>query len=241
MAIPTNPIQNVDPFARAIPGQSLTEQPGLRPYEKPPTITTPGQLLRTIEPVLKREEVAENIADLLEVGISCESIADGFCKKYFTEGAATPDVVELAKPGLFIIVAQIGKDHDVEDMKLFNKDPDSSGEGKLATIDKLRMMSKIHPKKYQKIEDRLNKKDEEEGDGVWETESESFDGEIENEEEFAKILKEVELDRDNEVPESDTAFGSEEDIYNREYGGAEGSFLDRRRDDEEEEEEGEIV
>ena len=216
MPIPRTPIKNPDPFARAIPGQSLTEPPGLRPYEKPPAITTPGRLLETIEPVLK-EEVSKSIADLLEMGISCETMADGICKKYFMEGAATPDVVELAKPGIFMIVAQIGDDQNVEDMKLFNEGP---AKKKLSEIEKLKLMEKIDPKKYQKIEDRMNRK------GSFEEELEGISGRVEDldseGEEFEKALREM-GDVDDEEYDRDSIDGEDE-----EYEEGEGSFLDMK-------------
>ena len=45
MALSQKPQEFIDPFARAIPGQSLTDTPGSRPYEKPPSISSPEEFL----------------------------------------------------------------------------------------------------------------------------------------------------------------------------------------------------
>ena len=203
MPIPRTPIKNPDPFARAIPGQSLTDSPGLRPYEKPPSITTPGRLLETIEPVLKEEKAAKSIADILEMGLSCETIAEGICKKYFTEGAATPDVVELAKPGIFMIVAKIGDDHNVDDMKLFIEGKDKE---QLSEIKKVQLMQKIAPEKYQKLEDRLNWKDTDDDD------DDDYDEDYYGDEDLENL---------------DFEGGEEEEEYD-DYDDEGGGFLDKR-------------
>ena len=60
----------------------------------------------------------------------------------------SPDVAELVKPGIFLIVAQIGYDQNVDDMVLFNKDTSST---KLTDERKLDLMEKLSPSKFKKI------------------------------------------------------------------------------------------
>ena len=148
MAIPQEPQETFDPFARAIPGQSLTDTPKARPYENPPTAVNPEDVLENLESSLKEEEAADGIGDLLEVGVSCEAISECLMQKCFTEGMCSPDVSELVKPGIFLIVAQIGYDQNVDDMVLFNKDTSST---RLTDERKLDLMEKLSPAKFKKI------------------------------------------------------------------------------------------
>ena len=166
MALSQKPQEFADPFARAIPGQSLTDTPGSRPYEKPPSISSPEEFLDIMEPTLKGE-ASQQIADILDVGVSCETVAHGICMKSFTEGMISPDVAELAKPGIFMIVAQIGDDHEVEDMTLFNGSEDEAKP--MNPEQKLAMMQKMAPHKYQKLEES-GRQDEMELEGMMEQE-----------------------------------------------------------------------
>jgi len=142
----------IDPFARAMPGQSLTDTPGLRPYEKPPTSADPEQVIDALESSLKEEDSAEEIAELLDIGISVETVCIALMQKCFTEGMCSPDVAELVKPALFMIIVQIGSDKDIMDMVLFNEKFQKEG---LSDEKKLRVIQQLHPKKYQKIMDSV--------------------------------------------------------------------------------------
>ena len=148
MSLRQEPQENFDPFARAIPGQSFTDIQGSRPYEKPPMSSKPEDVLESLEQSLKEEDTAKGIADLLDVGISCEAISDTLVKKCFAEGMCSPDVAELVKPGIFVIIAQIGEDEGISDIVLFNKREDNK---RISTERKLDLMEKLSPAKFRNI------------------------------------------------------------------------------------------
>tara|TARA_R110002012_G_scaffold299578_1_gene498758 strand:+ start:58 stop:699 length:642 start_codon:yes stop_codon:yes gene_type:complete len=153
MPVPQQPQEIMDPFARAIPGQSFTDDPGSRPYEKPPMTSSPEQALTILEQSLKDEEFSGEIADILDVGVSCEAISEALVQKCFTEGMFSPDVAELIKPGVFMIVAQIGSDSNIDDIVLFNQNPESK---RLSEESKVGLMAKLAPSKLRKIEEEAN-------------------------------------------------------------------------------------
>ena len=141
-------LPSFDPLARAIPGQSFTDAPGVRPYERPATSSDPKQILSSLENSLQEEDTQKRIADMLDVGVSAETISDGVMMKCFTEGMCTPDVAELVKPGIFIIIVQIGVDNQIDDMVLFNEDEEDP---EMAEEKKLFLMSKLSPDKFRDI------------------------------------------------------------------------------------------
>ena len=140
--------QEFDPFARAIPGQSFADQPGLRPYEKPPQVSNPEELAKVLEQELLEPKTSKALADLADVGVSIETLADGMMQKCFVEGICSPDVAELVKPIVFMIIAQIADDHHVEDITLFNEQPENEG---LTEEQKLGLKQQIAPHKFEKI------------------------------------------------------------------------------------------
>ena len=141
-------LPNFDPLARAIPGQSFAETPGLRPYERPPVSSDPKLVLEVLGESLKEERTQEQIVDMLEVGVSAETLSDAFVQKGFMEGMFSPDIAELIKPGVFIVIVQIGTDHNVDDMVLFNEEEQQAG---MEEDKKLFLMSKSHPEKFGKL------------------------------------------------------------------------------------------
>ena len=137
-----------DPLARAMPGQSFTETPGLRPYEKPAMSSNPEEIIDTLEESLKQEDTQQKIVDMLEVNVSAETISDALMMKCFTEGMCTPDVAELVKPAIFMIVVQIGTDNNVEDIMLFNSNEEEVG---MDESQKLALMRQTSPEKFQAL------------------------------------------------------------------------------------------
>lgn len=85
--------------------------------------------------------------NLADVGVSIETLADGMMQKCFVEGICSPDVAELVKPIVFMIIAQIADDHHVEDITLFNEQPENEG---LTEEQKLGLKQQIAPHKFEK-------------------------------------------------------------------------------------------
>ena len=153
--------QNFDPFARAIPGQSFTDVPGLRPYERPALESGPEKVYDVLEKELSEESTAKKIGDILDVGVSAETISDTLMMKCFTEGVCTPDVAEIVKPFIFMSVLEIGAEQDIDDIVMFNDKEDSS---ELTPEIKLQMMKKLNSERFNdKMEsvERATKEQEE--------------------------------------------------------------------------------
>ena len=160
MAIRQQPLE-YDPFAAPIPGQSFAEAPGLSPYERPAISADPEQVVAVLEESLEDEETEQQIVDMLEIGVSAETITEALLNKCFAEGVCTPDVSELVKPFIFMKIVQIGIDNGIDDMELLN-DPEADDEKGMSTEQKLSLMSRTNPGKYNDIQQMNLQEDEEE-------------------------------------------------------------------------------
>ena len=153
--------QAFDPFAKAIPGQSFTDEPGLRPYERPPLETDPEKLYKTLDEQLNEESTANKIADILDVGVSAETLSETLMMKCFAEGVCSPDVAEIVKPFIFLSVVEIGTEHSVTKMALFNENMEESS---MDPESKLELMKKLDSERFddtmQTIENMSRDEDE---------------------------------------------------------------------------------
>ena len=149
MAIRQQPLE-YDPFSAPIPGQSLTETPGLRPYEKPAMSSDPQQVIDALIDSIEEPETEQRIVDMLEVGVSAETITEALLNKCFTEGLCTPDVAELVKPHIFMKVVEIGVDNNMDDMELFNE-AEENDETSMSPEQKLSLMRQTNPSKFNSI------------------------------------------------------------------------------------------
>tara|TARA_R110002049_G_scaffold307097_1_gene506809 strand:+ start:233 stop:904 length:672 start_codon:yes stop_codon:yes gene_type:complete len=153
--------QAFDPFAKAIPGQSFTDEPGLRPYERPPLETDPEKLYKTLDEQLNEESTANKIADILDVGVSAETLSETLMMKCFAEGVCSPDVAEIVKPFIFMSVVEIGTEHSVTKMALFNENMEESS---MDPESKLELMKKLDSERFddtmQTIENMSRDEDE---------------------------------------------------------------------------------
>lgn len=114
---------NLDPLARAIPGQSFTDEPKKNPYEHPSAIVSPQEAMDTVVSSLKQDNAQENILQLLDAGISSETIASSLVLKMFSEGIFSPDVAEIIKPPLINVITEMGVEAGIEDINVVNELP----------------------------------------------------------------------------------------------------------------------
>tara|TARA_R100001594_G_scaffold123133_1_gene159469 strand:- start:7836 stop:8450 length:615 start_codon:yes stop_codon:yes gene_type:complete len=110
----------IDPFSRAIPGQSLTATPGQAPYERPPRTSSVENALGGVLESMHKPIQKESLLRLLETGLSAETISSGIVMKAFSDGMITPDMAELMKPVLVLAVMGIANDAGVKDVKVLN-------------------------------------------------------------------------------------------------------------------------
>lgn len=138
---------STDVFAKAIPGQSLTDTPGKNPYEKPAMTSSPKEAMEVTIESLNQKEAQDSIINLLDAGISSETISSAFVMKLFSEGVLSPDVAEIIKPPLAAYITKIGLEAGIEDINVVNEGP-QAGMDEHSSLD---LMSKVNPKKYQKV------------------------------------------------------------------------------------------
>lgn len=183
--------QTLDPFAKAIPGQSFTDTPGLRPYERPPLETDPEKLYKILDEQLNEESTAVKIADILDVGISAETLSETLMMKCFAEGVCSPDVAEIIKPFIFMSVVEIGTDNSVDKLVLFNENEE---EDTMSPEAKLNLMEKLDSERFNDIVDSFKDMDEESEEmaGVLEGELSMQDEEYEEGEEEEMPMQEQE-------------------------------------------------
>tara|TARA_R100001510_G_C7627856_1_gene187361 strand:- start:362 stop:916 length:555 start_codon:yes stop_codon:yes gene_type:complete len=139
--------QDIDPLARAIPGQSLTDTPGQWPFEKPPQIVSPKQAFEIVKNSVESPESLEDILKLLDVGISAETLASSITLKMFSEGVFTPDIAEIIKPPLVAHITEMGIEAGIDDINVVNNLPSSS----IDTEQHMALMQKVSPQKFERI------------------------------------------------------------------------------------------
>lgn len=110
-------------FDAPIPGQSLTGAPKNFPWERPPEMTDPEEVLIHYLERLNGEEQLEGIMNLLELDISVVQLTEGLMRTGVSEGLHSIDVGLLISPVIheFIKTAadELGMEYEegVEDKK----------------------------------------------------------------------------------------------------------------------------
>lgn len=94
-------------FDRAIPGQSLTREPGSAPWERPPKYADPLDVLEMYMEKLADEEVVDNITDMLELGVPITVISGSMLTSGAMNGLHTIDVKVLLNPVLAVHIKGI--------------------------------------------------------------------------------------------------------------------------------------
>ena len=137
---------------KPIPGSSLTEEPGKRPYERPPQITEPDKALQyCLNGMLGNTAVREELFDVLDMGISVETVASAFTLQAFSEGVFDPNVAELVKTPLIQFITQEAGREGIEDLNVINEDvPKMMPDDK-----KLRVMQSLSPNKFNRLNEEF--------------------------------------------------------------------------------------
>jgi|TARA_R100000482_G_C5106603_1_gene138332 hypothetical protein len=147
-------IENMDPFAYAPPGHSLTQDNSRWPWGKPPRDADPEVALKRALDGLEEPSVKEEMMKLLMVGVSVEVLVEGFLLQGFQEGKFTPDVALLMKPVLGLMIAEMAEDEGVP-FRLFEND-DAMDEGKMDDTTFFRMMRDNNPRMFEFVREKVN-------------------------------------------------------------------------------------
>lgn len=85
-------------FQAPIPGESLTHSPRQFPWERPPEMSDPEQVMQHYVDWLTDADRMGAIMDALEVGMTIKDLTDGIVRVGVSEGLHTIDVGILVSP-----------------------------------------------------------------------------------------------------------------------------------------------
>ena len=112
--VPAGSVQAQDPFDAPVPGQSLTEEPGKHPWDKPPEIVDVDEAMGyVIENIMESPEATEQLGKQLMTGLPIESLVNTITFTGFAEGKWTPDIAELMKPPLSAFFILFAQEHNI--------------------------------------------------------------------------------------------------------------------------------
>ena len=112
-----------NPFDAAIPGQSLTNEPGNAAWEHPPQFTDVDLAMDFVMKKLTNEKMNEQILLLLKNQIPAEAITRLIIFGGFTEGKWSIDIATLMSPLVLQLVVAMGMRAKINKMRLSMKDP----------------------------------------------------------------------------------------------------------------------
>lgn len=101
-------------FEAPIPGQSLTEAPGNRPYERPPEIVDPEEAIQMHLTRLTEPERLEAVVDAIEMGVDIRSFTTGLLRSAVAQGIHTVDVSLLIAPVIHEFIKATAEDAGLE-------------------------------------------------------------------------------------------------------------------------------
>ena len=95
-------------FDTNIPGQSLTKEPGLYPWDKPPMFNTPDEVMNHFVSKFSDDTSAKHLLSLMSNDVPLDTIIDSILLAGFSEGMFTPDVAILVAEDLGMLLMYLG-------------------------------------------------------------------------------------------------------------------------------------
>lgn len=95
-------------FNRAVPGQSLTAEPGQLPFERPAQFSDPDEALDFVLKNITNPNTERNLLRLLDAGVPVFAIVQPLLINGFAEGKWTMDVAMLIAQPLGAFVTALG-------------------------------------------------------------------------------------------------------------------------------------
>ena len=109
-------------FDTAIPGQSLTRNPGIYPWDKPPLLNTPDEVMDYFIDKFEADANAEKLLSLVDSQIPVATIVDSLLLAGFAEGLLNPDVAILSGEDLTMLIMNLAEKAGVEYKVIPNQD-----------------------------------------------------------------------------------------------------------------------
>lgn len=106
----------IDPsfLAGPIPGMSLTTEPGNRPWENPPQMVTLEEVVSYYSDKLLNSDNTDLIVQVLESGISIESIAEHMTLSAVMDGLHTIDLSILVNPVIRELIKYVAEVNEID-------------------------------------------------------------------------------------------------------------------------------
>lgn len=145
-----------DVLGAAMPGQSLTANPGQFPFEKPPLTSDPVEASEAIIETMHKPYAKKSIGQLLDIGVSAEMLASSYVVGGVAEGLFDVDVAEIIKPALIMHIVGIADDLGIEDINVLDSAPPEGMEDH----EHLEMMAQVSPERFKKRIERMGTQDE---------------------------------------------------------------------------------
>ena len=125
-------IRKQPPLDGPIPGQSLTTEPGARPWENPPQLSTVSEAAEFYLERLSEPSEMATLLDKIEEGAPLTLIADTFQELGVMKGIHTLDVGILVTPVLIEFMKAISEQEEIEYV-IGTEDGAEEGDAELAT------------------------------------------------------------------------------------------------------------
>jgi hypothetical protein len=134
MSIPDSPAMNF--MDAPIPGSSLTNAPGSRPYERPPKYTKEDDAMYAVLESITKPEKGVAVGTLLEKGVYASDVANTILMGGVAQGKWTPDLAALMAKKVLGAVVAVGNGQGVKNMRYMQPKNDTT----LDELDKLPSM-----------------------------------------------------------------------------------------------------
>ena len=139
-------IQPEPSFLAAVPGSSLTAEPGGRAYKNPPQYSTVDDAMNYYVTRLASDEIAEQVITVLDMGVPVTELANIMQMHGVMEGKHTLDVSMLILPVLMEIIALIGDTANIDyNMGTKKLDPERA-ENNIVQAAKMKMETELRDK-----------------------------------------------------------------------------------------------
>jgi len=96
-------------FEKPVPGQSLTEDPGKYPWDKPPQYTNIDDVMQMYMGIVTDDDTMFNLLNALEAKIPVAQIVQAMILQGIGEGLYTPDMGLLIMEELVMLIINIAK------------------------------------------------------------------------------------------------------------------------------------
>ncbi len=121
-------------FNASVPGESLTGEPGGKPYEQPPQFADPKEALEFIWDNMNKKSNVLPMVALLDKGIPVEALAQTLLFSGFAAGKWTPDAAVLMLDSVVGMVMTISKQAGIKPMTKKKMGKKTSSEKRVESI-----------------------------------------------------------------------------------------------------------